>query len=255
MSITRKVMSAEAPSDIGERMIRFCASNEDEDRDGDILRAEGCDFKNFARNPQFLGFHNYHDFPLGTPKKWFIDKATKKVYIDVYFPTLEELTGGKPVNASEKAKLVDTTYHMYKTKMLNAVSVGFSVKEAAKNADSTTMWGQIISKWEIIELSAVPVPANQGALAEAMKSFDPSGRMLEIFSEDVIESDGEKSGRRISASTMATIEEIKKCNDNIKGCHKQMSDHMGAFDSLVEKLIGEEPEEPEDDPDIVIEIE
>jgi hypothetical protein len=252
---TNKIMSAEAPSDIGERMIRFCASNEEEDRDGDILLAEGCNFKNFAKNPQFLGFHNYHDYPLGTPKKWFIDRATKKVYIDVYFPTIEELSGGKPENASEKAKLVDTTYHMYKTKMLNAVSVGFKILEAAKNAASSTMWGQVISKWEIIELSAVPVPANQGALAEAMKSFDPSGRMLEIFTEDVPAPDGEKSGRRISASTMATIEEMKKCNDSIKACHKEMNGHMEMFDSLVEKLIGEEPEETEEDPDVVIEIE
>lgn len=150
--------------EMGERTVRFKISSEVVDRDGDILIAKGCDFTNFAKNPQFLAFHNYHEYPLGIPKNWGIEGDS--VYCDVYFPKLEELATDAE-QASEKAKLVDFTYHCYKTGMLNAVSVGFIPKEASPLEEG----GMEITEWELLEFSAVSVPANQDALAQAVKSF------------------------------------------------------------------------------------
>ena len=150
--------------EMGERTVRFKISSEVVDRDGDILIAKGCDFTNFAKNPQFLAFHNYREYPLGIPKNWGIDGDA--VYCDVYFPKLEELATDAE-QASEKAKLVDFTYHCYKTGMLNAVSVGFIPKEASPLKEG----GKEITEWELLEFSAVSVPANQDALAQAVKSF------------------------------------------------------------------------------------
>lgn len=150
--------------EMGERTVRFKISSEVVDRDGDILIAKGCDFTNFAKNPQFLAFHNYREYPLGIPKNWGIDGDA--VYCDVYFPKLEELATDAE-QASEKAKLVDFTYHCYKTGMLNAVSVGFIPKEASPLKEG----GMEITGWELLEFSAVSVPANQDALAQAVKSF------------------------------------------------------------------------------------
>lgn len=150
--------------EMGERTVRFKISSEVVDRDGDILIAKGCDFTNFAKNPQFLAFHNYHEYPLGIPKNWGIEGDA--VYCDVYFPKLEELATDAE-QASEKAKLVDFTYHCYKTGMLNAVSVGFIPKEASPLEEG----GMEITEWELLEFSAVSVPANQDALAQAVKSF------------------------------------------------------------------------------------
>lgn len=150
--------------EMGERTVRFKISSEVVDRDGDILIAKGCDFTNFAKNPQFLAFHNYHEYPLGIPKNWGIEGDS--VYCDVYFPKLEELATDAE-QASEKAKLVDFTYHCYKTGMLNAVSVGFIPKEAIPLKEGSTE----ITEWELLEFSAVSVPANQDALAQAVKSF------------------------------------------------------------------------------------
>lgn len=151
--------------ELEDRTVRFKISSEVVDRDGDILIAGGCDFSNFSKNPQFLGFHNYGDYPLGIPKNWGIEGNA--VYCDVYFPTIEELSSDKDF-ASEKAKLVDFTYHCYKTGMLNAVSVGFIVKDADPNKETG---GFIIKNWELLEFSAVTVPANQDAIAQAVKSF------------------------------------------------------------------------------------
>ena len=75
--------------ELEERTVRFKISSEVVDRDGDILIAKGCNFENFKKNPQFLGFHNYHEYPLGIPKNWGVEDGA--VYCDVYFPTIEEL--------------------------------------------------------------------------------------------------------------------------------------------------------------------
>ena len=50
--------------------------------------------------------------------------------------------------------------------MLNAVSVGFIPLEWVETEN-----GFDILKWELLEFSAVAVPANQDAIAEAVKSF------------------------------------------------------------------------------------
>jgi hypothetical protein len=172
--------------ELEERTVRFKISSEVVDRDGDILIAKGCNFDNFKNNPQFLGFHNYHEYPLGIPKNWGVDG--KAVYCDVYFPTIDELSTN-PAEASEKAKLVDFTYHCYKTGMLNAVSVGFIATDAEPNKETG---GFIVNNWELLEFSAVTVPANQDAIAQAVKSFgddeakgmiDPIERLKQVEKE------------------------------------------------------------------------
>ena len=149
--------------DLGDRCVQFTISKEVEDRDGDILRANGVDFTNYMKNPVFLSFHNSREFPLGKVTKFWVEGNSVKAI--VYFPTLEELSTN-PEQASEKAKLVDFTYHCYKTGMLNAVSVGFIPLEWTESEK-----GFDILKWELLEFSAVAVPANQDAIAEAVKSF------------------------------------------------------------------------------------
>lgn len=149
--------------DLGDRCVQFTISKEVEDRDGDILRASGVDFTNYMKNPVFLSFHNSREFPLGKVTKFWVEGNSVKAI--VYFPTLEELSSN-PEQASEKAKLVDFTYHCYKTGMLNAVSVGFIPLEWTESEK-----GFDILKWELLEFSAVAVPANQDAIAEAVKSF------------------------------------------------------------------------------------
>ena len=191
--------------ELAERTVRFKISSEVVDRDGDILIAKGCDFTNFAKNPQFLNFHNYHEFPLGIPKNWGIEG--KSVYCDVYFPTIDELSSERE-NASEKAKLVDFTYHCYKTGMLNAVSVGFIAKDVEPNKETG---GFIIKAWELLEFSAVAVPANQDAIAQAVKSFGESGN-------DIVD----------------PIERIKACEVQIEECKKTIKEQTEKLQKVFE---------------------
>ena len=188
METVSKIISA-APVDIGNRTIRFCISSEVEDRDEDVVIASGAQLDNYRKNPAFLGFHNICDFPLGKTLNVWVDQVAHKVYQDVYFPTVEELATD-PEQASEKAKVVDTTYCMYKLGMLNAVSVQFRPLEMKPNPNSKSGWGKIIEKWELYETSAVPVPANPDALAEAMKSVSASANFAPSVGELVLKSIG-----------------------------------------------------------------
>jgi hypothetical protein len=196
--------------ELEERTVRFKISSEVVDRDGDILIAKGCNFENFKKNPQFLGFHNYHEYPLGIPKNWGIEG--KAVYCDVYFPTIEELSSEKEC-ASEKAKLVDFTYHCYKTGMLNAVSVGFIPMDAVPNKETG---GAIVNEWELLEFSAVTVPANQDAIAQAVKSF----------------------GDENAKGMIDPIERIKELEGQIAECHKTMKEQAEKLEKVSHDLDG-----------------
>lgn len=230
---SRKDLSVKT-EDIGERTVRFTISKEVTDRDGDILRADGVDFKNYMKNPVFLGFHNSRDFPLGKVINFWVEG--KSVKADVYFPKLEELSSDMN-NVSEKARLIDFCFHCYKTGMLNAVSVGFIPLEWTETKD-----GFDITKWELLEFSAVAVPANQDAIAEAVKSFGDE------FAKDFVTLEVVKSGRKISAQTREILNKIKACGDKLEECQNSLK---ACGDELRKALaeLDDDNDKPETDPD------
>jgi hypothetical protein len=228
--------------DLGDRSVQFTISKEVVDRDGDILRASGVDFGNYMKNPVFLSFHNSREFPLGKVTKFWVEGNAVKAI--VYFPTIEELSTN-PEQASEKAKLVDFTYHCYKTGMLIAVSVGFIPLEWTESKD-----GYDVTKWELLEFSAVAVPANQDAIAEAVKSFGLDESVVKDFLTT------EKSGKRISAATKEILNKIKSCGDEIEKCRgtlknivKEMNELLTQLDDVEEDLGGEPEEKPAEKPE------
>ena len=83
----------------------------------------------------------------------------------VYFPTADEVPAA------------DAVFRLYKTKLLNAVSVGFRIKKGnypATDEDRNSLGlgrnGIEITEAELHELSAVSIPANQNALV--VRSLD-----------------------------------------------------------------------------------
>jgi hypothetical protein len=217
--------------DLGDRSVQFTISKEVVDRDGDILRASGVDFSNYMKNPVFLSFHNSREFPLGKVTKFWVEGNSVKAI--VYFPPIEELSTN-PEQASEKAKLVDFTYHCYKTGMLNAVSVGFIPLEWVENEN-----GFDIQKWELLEFSAVAVPANQDAIAEAVKSFGKD------FAKDFVSE--EKSGRKISAQTREILNKIKACGDELEKCQSTLKACGEELRKALAELDDDKPEEEKPD--------
>lgn len=120
------------------------ASDETKDRHGDVLKADGWKLENFKRNPVIQWAHDPTVPAIGKVEEIEVSKG--KLMFKPRFA----------VKASKKAKEV---YELYKEGILNAFSVGYRELERDAKGDTTEM--------ELLEISAVNVPANPNALVLA----------------------------------------------------------------------------------------
>lgn len=150
-----RLAPAAAPTPTDNR-VRFTASTPDLDRHGTRLLPLGCDSAAFERNPVVLWNHNKDGSPddvLGRVVE--IVKTAAAVEVVVEFDT--------HAKAQEVLRKVRAGF-------LRAVSVGFIPQQDRKNADGTID----VLKWEICELSIVPVPSNRKALKRGYSLRVPS---------------------------------------------------------------------------------
>ena len=138
------------------RTLDGVASTDSIDRDGDVIKQDGWELDNFKKNPVFLWAHDYWKPPLGK----VIDIGVKdgKLMFTVKFIDKGD---------DEWSKFADMIFRLYKDKFLNAFSVGFLPKEFEGNEHG----GYTFKKQELLEISSVPVPALQDALAFAAKGI------------------------------------------------------------------------------------
>lgn len=116
------------------------ASEEVEDRQGEILSIDGWDLKNFKKNPVLLWYHNLRErsLPIGKAEniRYKIIDNKKKLTFE---PIFEEIT-----------EFGRTIKKFFEESLLNTFSVGFIPLEKDGNK---------YIKQELLEISAVPVPA------------------------------------------------------------------------------------------------
>lgn len=189
------------------RVIRFVASDESLDRDGDIVISTGWRVENYLKNPIVLYGHNYDKLPVGKAKNVIIDPIGKQLIIDVQFPRVEEVSTGEP---SEHALFVDSVYNLAKLGLLNAVSVGFRGIKVEPILDVDGNWtGRKFLEQELMELSIVPVPANVNAVA-IMRGAKIDEKLCAIVEKSM------KSGRRLSSASVALLSEINDKFDKVQ---------------------------------------
>lgn len=127
-----------------EYKFKVVVTTEWTDRDGEIIKADWIDFKNYMKNPVVLVDHSY--------KIESIVWKTLKIYQDGK-KTIAEWVFAKGV---EKAELIRTLYNQW---FIKTVSIWF-IPLRRDDEDRT-----IISKSEMLEFSFVAVPANPEALS------------------------------------------------------------------------------------------
>lgn len=157
--VTSKALRVETKADEadGSRTIRVRASTASPDLDNDTISPHGWDLGDFTKNGPFLWAHDSHSLPIGKSiRTWVEDEALKSI---IQFPTEEEA-------GAEHFKFVDSVYRLYKSGYLNAVSVGFMPLEYKMNEQRGDFAFDFV-KQKLLEISAVPVPANPEALIEA----------------------------------------------------------------------------------------
>lgn len=117
-------------------------STADVDRSGESLVQEGMDNTNYINNPIVLYGHDYYSLPIGVCES--LNLVNGKWVAKGRFA---------PADANPFAQQVRKLYDL---KILRTTSVGLIVKETEGNR---------ITKWELLEFSFVPVPANPYALS------------------------------------------------------------------------------------------
>jgi HK97 family phage prohead protease len=133
------------------------ASTPDVDRDRDRVMPMGLALDNYRKNPVLFYGHSYAD-------PWnLIGKAAE----------IEQDASGLRIRAELREPASDTDpMHIIKalweSGLLRAASIGFQPLEAQPNEKG----GRDIQRAELLEISLVPIPANQSALRLAAKAMD-----------------------------------------------------------------------------------
>jgi len=140
-----KLLNVECKKAEEKNTLEAVFSTSDTDRHGDIVLQDNWDLKSFKKNPVIINSHNYGDATE------VIGKATKVSVKDGKLEGKIEFA----VDANPKAKII---YDLYAGGFLKAFSVGFMVKDWNENGEITGA--------ELLEVSAVSVPANAYALAK-----------------------------------------------------------------------------------------
>lgn len=132
------------------------------DRDNEIILPQGADLKAYKKNPVVLWAHEYHGTPIG--RALWIKRSADSITAKMQFAE------------TEKAEEI---YQLFKGGFLKAFSIGFlpadggwhsPTAEELKNNPKWASVRRVYDKWELLEFSAVPVPANPEALVAAVNS-------------------------------------------------------------------------------------
>ena len=145
------------PADVaGEPVVDFISSDETLDRYNEIICASGWKLDRYARNPVFQDSHDYSTILRTIGRATATEVRGNQLFQRVCF-------------AVEANPLARIAYSMYRSGFLNAVSVGFIPLEW-ENGNGHTSFERRYLKQELLETSAVAIPANPNALECAIKA-------------------------------------------------------------------------------------
>ena len=112
--------------------------------------------------------------------------------------------------------------------------------------------GYKVLKWELLEFSAVSIPANQEAIAQAIKSFgaDKAKLFMQIEKKDLpAEQEGNKpdEAENVRALIKACNDRVKACEDGIKEVAESLKECMEGIKEIIKELKDEVIEIENDD--------
>lgn len=200
--------------DEGTKSFVATASTEDEDRDKDIIRQDGWNLKNFKKNPMIPWSHDYWEVPVAKSLKTWIDKTAKKLMFKPQFDVDDE----------NSMKI----FNKYKNGFLKSFSVGFRGIKYEYRDEDDRWWGGIeFLEQELLEISAVTIPANPNATV-SLNGGDTIQNLLQLgYSQQFAET---KEGIFYPVREMGEFvnPEVKAVedNENIKAVHAHLISEM-----------------------------
>ena len=142
-----------APKNGQASPMSFVLSTDEVDRHGDVIATGGWNLESYRKNPVFLWAHDYARPVIGRAVETWLEPHQLLARVE-FAPT---------VFAQEVAGLYQAGYQ-------RGVSVGFKPLrfEERRNENTGTLVGIRFLEQELLEVSAVPVPANRSALRRAL---------------------------------------------------------------------------------------
>lgn len=140
--------SAETKALEDSRSLIVTISTPTPDRSGDVVVPKGAKLDHFLKNPVVLFGHKYSEPPIAKAEEIVVTEDGIKA--KVTFPS-------EGVYA-----FADTIYQLIKEGVMNAWSIGFQADP--DQTEPLPGGGVKFNSWEMLEFSAVPVPANPEAL-------------------------------------------------------------------------------------------
>lgn len=182
--------------DVDARTIEFNISTQDADRDGDVVMANGWKLDNYRSNPVVLWAHQARNPPIAK--------------------SLSEIVEGEVLKSTaefarrEVFAFADTIFQLYAGGFLNAVSVGFDpLRWEWVDTDDRPLGIDFIEQ-ELLEYSAVPIPANPNALVAARgKGIDLAP--LKAWAEEMLDSLAGLCGKTFMSTD--ELERLRKAAD------------------------------------------
>ena len=151
MEMLKRIFDGEIKDiDKGERTLTAYISTGARDRMDEVLDPAGVDLKQFNKNPVVLFAHDYSSPPIG--KALWTKKDKDGILSKVQFAN---------------TAFANEIFELYQGGFMKAFSVGFIPKDYT-DGDGEKSPRRTYNKWELLEYSAVPVPANPEALMLAV---------------------------------------------------------------------------------------
>jgi len=182
MTANRKITVGKAMSvDEQAHTLTAVMSTRSVDRDGDIVEPKGMRMENFQSNPVVLWAHDKKAPPIG---------RVKEVYVSD-----DSVLGNIEFDRDDPFAMM--IFNKYAKGFLNAWSIGFAPEaktvETISDGDGQVT-GYHFKEAELLELSAVPVPANPQALVREMKDVDAglAKRFVDGLEDDALKREIEK---------------------------------------------------------------
>lgn len=189
--------------DLGEGEIEAIIASDSLDRHGDILDIKGLDLTKYKSNPVVAWAHKYDELAIARCVK--ISKtADGKVIARMKFA----------INEYDFAR---TVYNMYKEGFMNAFSIGFIALEI----DDSEFPKFVYTKSEMLEFSAVLIPANADALMLAKKKGIDTTKLLTYTKPNMNELE-KILAKAKNDLTIGDIDFLKKNVDKLSAEQKEL---------------------------------
>jgi len=191
--------------DVDKRIVDFVISTDAVDRMGDIVSVDGWNLKAYKKNPVILFGHDHSSPPIARSLSVKVEEIKKNK---------NALVSRAEFMPAEISPFAFSIFQMYVQGYMKATSVGFIPLEYKFSEEKDRPYGIDFVSQELIEYSAVPVPANPEALVDARSKGIDTAPMKE-WAESVLDDyeNHQESGLIIPKKR---IEQLRKHADPVQ---------------------------------------